>query len=287
MDYYLKSFLQGLYTRIGICIGLIIICLSQSISGEEKKEFSYYIEWKNIAGAKGYLIQVKDKATGTEKEEKLDQSNIELKIVAGKYEYRIASINKFGKPSVWTNWEEFYVEKDKPKPKDSKQAEVKPVEDNQTKPVEIKKWKWFIPGLTQFQTGERISGSLWILWFTALAAYGNSERVAGNQVASNRMNDPMFLSTLALGTPVSVDLYLREKRNEAKAEYEKHQSNQKAAGVVAILSYALQVWHARRVSQSSNVSFELNSRSQGLSELKSIQADNPYLSFEFAISMRY
>lgn len=268
---------------------LLLIILNSVIFADEKKNFTYYIEWQNVAGAKGYLIQVKDKSNGTEKEEKLTQSNVELKLPAGTYEFRIASVNKFGKPSTWTGWEEFLVEKDKPRPnpKDAKQAEVKVPEEKEAPPTQIKKWKWFVPGLTQYQSNQKLYGGLWVFWFTALAAYANSERVAGNNLASNNLNDPMILSALSLGTPVSLDLYLWSERKKAESEYNQHQSNQQAVGAVAILSYALQVWHAKRVADKSNVSIELNSRSQRLAEVRSAQADNPFLSFELKISMRY
>ena len=279
------------------CLGLIILSLNTSISADEKKNFTYYIEWQNVTGAKGYLIQVKDKSTGTEKEEKLNQNNVELKLPAGTYEFRIASINKFGKPSAWTNWEEFLVEKDKPRPnpKGTKQAEVKVPEDKPISSTQIKKWKWFVPGLTQYQSNQKLYSGLWILWFSGLAFYANSERVAGNNLAGNNLNDPIFLSALSLGTPVTLDLYLWTERKKAESEYNQHQSNQQAVGVVAILSYALQVWHAKRactelvecVADKANVTVELNSRPQRFSEARSMQADNPFLSFELKISMRY
>ena len=280
--------IRNLLTQTISCfyLGLILISLSFALNADTKKTFTYYIEWLNVPGAKGYLIQLKDKSTGTEKEEKLTQNNIELKLPAGYYEYRIASVNKFGKPSVWTEWEEFNVEKDNPKPgkKGTKKEEVKETEVTKT---EIKKWKWFVPGLTQYQSNQRLYASLWIIWFTGLAVYGNNERLAGNSLANDPLNNPKNLSVLALGTPILLDLYLWDKRSQAKSQYDEHQSNQAAVGVVAILSYALQVWHAKKVSEMGNVSIELNSRHQKYIYAHGIQADNPILSFELKISARY
>ena len=293
MNFYSNSlliakYIKYFYSRVNafFYLSIIMFILSFSIHAETKKAFTYYIEWLNVPGAKGYLIQFKDKSTGVEKEEKLTQNNIELKLPTGYYEYRIASVNKFGKPSIWTQWEEFYVEKDKPKPgkKNAKQLEVKEAEVSKT---EIKKWKWFVPGLTQYQSNQKLYASLWILWFTGLAVYGNSERLAGNNLANDPLNDPKNLSVLALGTPVLLDLYLWDKRSQAKSQYDEHQSNQAAVGVVAILSYALQVWHAKKVSDMGNVSIELNSRSNKYVYAQGIQADNPILSFELKISARY
>lgn len=293
MNFYSNSlliakYIKYFYYRVNafFYLSIIIFILSSSIHAETKKAFTYYIEWLNVPGAKGYLIQFKDKSTGVEKEEKLTQNNIELKLPTGYYEYRIASVNKFGKPSIWTQWEEFYVEKDKPKPgkKDAKQLEVKEAEVSKT---EIKKWKWFVPGLTQYQSNQKLYASLWILWFTGLAVYGNSERLAGNNLANDPLNDPKNLSVIALGSPVLLDLYLWDKRSQAKSQYDEHQSNQAAVGVVAILSYALQVWHAKKVSDMGNVSIELNSRSNKYVYAQGIQADNPILSFELKISARY
>lgn len=267
-------------------LSLIIFNLSFSLYADTKKTFTYYIEWVNVPGAKGYLIQLKDKSTGVEKEEKLISNNIELKLSAGYYEYRIASVNKFGKPSVWTEWEEIHVEKDKPKP-GKKVAPKEEVKETEVTKTEIKKWKWFLPGLTQYQSNQKLYASLWILWFTGLAVYGNSERLAGNSLANDPLNDPKILSVLALETPVVLDLYLWDKRAQAKSDYDLHQSNQAAVGVVAILSYALQVWHAKKVSEMGNVSIELNSRSQKYVYAQGMQADNPMLSFELKISTRY
>ncbi|HMV41734.1 MAG TPA: fibronectin type III domain-containing protein [Leptospiraceae bacterium] len=269
---------------------LVLFILSfivSSLHSEERRIFSYYIEWQNVPGAKGYMIQIKDRAANTEREEKLVQNNIELKVPSGYYEYRIASINKFGKPSSWTKWEEFYVEKDKPKPlkKDEKQVaqEVVEVEPKRN----FQKWKWFIPGWTQLENNQKIKGSLWILWFTGLALYGNMERLAGNRIASDPMNDPIYLSAISIGlkTPLLGDIYLRERRNDAESEYNRHQTNQVAVGVVAILSYALQVWQARKIS-TSNVTIELNQRSESFGQ-RVYQAENSMYSFEMKFSMSY
>ena len=90
-----------------------------------------------------------------------------------------------------------------------------------------------------------------------------------------------------MGTPVSLDLYLWEKRNQAKGEYNHHQSNQVGVGALAIISYALQVWNAKRVSEKSNVLIEVYSRSNSFMETSGARMGNPLSSFEMKFSMRY
>ncbi|PJZ59028.1 fibronectin type III domain-containing protein [Leptospira barantonii] len=237
---------------------LLLLCLFISYSAySEDKKYTFYIEWNEVKGNNGYKVEVRKTSTPETlfAEEKVVTNSLEFLIPAGEYEFRISALNRFGKPSSWSQWSSFLVEHDRPK--SVYEAEKKQAVTG------VSTWKVWVPGLLPIERKEYKKASLIFLWFGALAVAGNAERMAGNSLSQSSSNDPAFLTLAALTTPLPVSFYLIHQRDEDKKEYKNHQNNQVGIGVLALLSYGLNVWLEKRSFQSTTVLIE--SKSEGLS----------------------
>ncbi|PJZ54220.1 fibronectin type III domain-containing protein [Leptospira adleri] len=228
---------------------LFCICISTSVYSEDKK-YLYYIEWNEVKGNNGYKIEIRKKTIEDilAMEEKVTVNSLEFKIPAGEYEFRISALNRFGKPSSWSQWSAFLVEQDRPK--SVVEAEKKRALTGNSP------WKVWIPGLLPLERKEYGRASLVFLWFGALAVAGNAERNAGNALSHAGTNDPAFLTLVALTSPLPIGYFFLHQREEDKKEYDRHQNNQVSIGVIALLSYGLNVWLEKRSFHSTTVLIE-------------------------------
>lgn len=231
---------------------LFFICISTSVYSEDKK-YLYYIEWNEVKGNNGYKIEIRKKSIEDTlvMEEKVAVNSLEFKIPSGEYEFRISALNRFGKPSSWSQWSAFHVEQDRPK--SVVEAEKKQALTGSSP------WKVWIPGLLPLERKEYGRASLIFLWFGALAVAGNAERSAGNSLSQSSTNDPAFITLVALYSSLPVSYYFIHQREGDKKEYNRHQNNQVSIGVLALLSYGLNVWLEKRSFHSTTVLIESKS----------------------------
>lgn len=91
-------------------------------------------------------------------EEKTVTSSLEFLIPAGEYEFRISALNRFGKPSSWSQWSSFQVEQDKPK-------SVVEAEKKLTA-AGVSTWKIWVPGLLPIERKEYNQGffDFFVVW---------------------------------------------------------------------------------------------------------------------------
>ncbi|WP_425460697.1 fibronectin type III domain-containing protein [Leptospira gomenensis] len=231
---------------------VFFICISISIYSEEIK-YTYYIEWNEVKGNNGYKLEIRKPSAPDfpVREDKVSVNNLEFSIPAGEYEFRISALNRFGKPSSWSQWSRFSVEHDRPKSvvEAEKRKEI-------AGGISPSAWKVWVPGLSPLEKKEYGRVSFVLIWFGTLAVAANAERTAGNSLAESTTNDPGFLTLSAFAAPLPVSLYLLHKREEDKKEYDRHQNNQTVIGVLAILSYGLNVWLEKRSFHSTTVLIE-------------------------------
>lgn len=233
-------------------LALLCLFISNSAYSEDKK-YTYYIEWNEVKGNNGYKIEIRKKSLEDTlvMEEKISVNSLEFKITAGEYEFRISALNRFGKPSSWSQWSAFVVEQDRPK-------SVVDAEKKQAL-AGNSQWKVLIPGLLPLEKKEYGRASLVLFWFGALAVAGNAERTAGNSLSQSGTNDSAFLTLVALTSPLPVSYFFLHRREEDKKEYDRHQNNQVSIGVLALLSYGLNAWLEKRSFQSTSVLIESKS----------------------------
>ncbi|MDZ4726801.1 MAG: DUF5683 domain-containing protein [Leptospira sp.] len=83
---------------------VISIFLNLSISAE-----SYHtIRWKGISSALGYAVEVKDES-GKVITQNIKKPTVTIKLNKGKYNYRIAVLNKLNHVEKWSDWHELEV----------------------------------------------------------------------------------------------------------------------------------------------------------------------------------
>lgn len=63
-----------------------------------------FVEWRPVQGAAGYLVQVRDAQGKVLVEQRVVTNRLDLDLPPGKYQQRIAVINKFQKPAAYSDW---------------------------------------------------------------------------------------------------------------------------------------------------------------------------------------
>ncbi|MCP5497885.1 MAG: hypothetical protein H7A23_25300 [Leptospiraceae bacterium] len=237
--------------------------LSESVTDFK---YIYSLEWDTIQGSHGYRIEIQDASGKIVREEKVNGNQTDIKLPVGKYKYRISALNKFEKPSNWSEWETF-----------SNLQETTLAQKDYG-------WKLYVPGYPQIKNHQIVKGNLIIAWFLLLAVADYKEWRAGNQLASNPLNDPNYLTALALAGSPELSIYLRENRAQDKREYNSHQQNQSYIAAIALLSYSYYIWDAKK-GNAVKVSFKLNS--DRLSRIQTTgfpnPLHNPYFEFSFLL----
>jgi hypothetical protein len=115
--------------------GTICFFLLTSSITSEKSSQNKYISWKSSQLASGYQVQVKDSKDKIFIDQKTESNYLTLdKIPEGKYKVRTSALSPFGKPIVWTNWQDLQVEISLPPsvklnqniPKDNNRTKLEP-----------------------------------------------------------------------------------------------------------------------------------------------------------------
>ncbi|TGL63733.1 fibronectin type III domain-containing protein, partial [Leptospira sarikeiensis] len=90
MSFFPKTLIRDIFYII-----LIFFSISFGVFAEGKS-FVYYIEWKEVKGSRGYVVEVR-KSVPTQElilEKKVSENEIEFSLEAGSYDYRIAALNR-------------------------------------------------------------------------------------------------------------------------------------------------------------------------------------------------
>ncbi len=118
-----------------VCFSLICSVVLTSNIASEKSSQNKYISWKSSQLASGYQVQVKDSKDKIFIDQKTESNYLTLdKIPEGKYKVRTSALSPFGKPIVWTNWQDLQVEISLPPsvklnqniPKDNNRTKLEP-----------------------------------------------------------------------------------------------------------------------------------------------------------------
>ena len=93
--------------KFALLIAYILLTLTSPVNSSSDKQF---IEWKPVDGAKGYRVEIKNKDNG----KVIVETNVKKHIYfvdlpKGNYEFRIAVLNIFQKPVVWSYWNQLHV----------------------------------------------------------------------------------------------------------------------------------------------------------------------------------
>ena len=109
-----------------ICLALVLLfivalLLSRGLSGAPRnadtialapsQPVQREIAWRPVAGSEGYLLQLRDSSFRLILERRLEEPRAMLELQPGRYQLRVASLNKFGKPANWTAWAKLQIQR--------------------------------------------------------------------------------------------------------------------------------------------------------------------------------
>jgi len=85
---------------------ILFLFSSVSLPAEANDSLPYYIQWDSVQGAGGYIVEVRipDRETVFTKQFQSSEKDTELDLPAGKYQFRIMTLNKLLKADNSTNW---------------------------------------------------------------------------------------------------------------------------------------------------------------------------------------
>jgi hypothetical protein len=107
---------MNIIKNILLVVAFLIIMFSDVVGQVQKSEATYTekkikLSWEEVEGAVSYNIIIKDSIGNTIIDKELDSNTITLELRPDNYKIRIASINKFGKISTWSDWADLIIEK--------------------------------------------------------------------------------------------------------------------------------------------------------------------------------
>ena len=191
------------------------------------EEYEYFIQWEEVKGNNGYAVQVKDLEENIIVDTTVLTNSFEFGIPLGEYKIRIAALNKFGKPSEWTKWDPFTVDKETAKPKRNI----------------WKKTKKILPCLGLYDVGKPYYGTGCVSLLAGLGGLFYYEKRAGDRLAEKTLNDPDTLTILSYYQPLLLSYKMYEDKKRDRKKYDRHQRNQAAIGATAALIYAAYIFY--------------------------------------------
>ncbi len=246
------------YTKI-IAFILILLNSLPSKAEEQPSKFESVIAgftWSPVAGNSGYILQIRNSSQVLIHEIKVPAETLKVELPPGDYTVRLAALNRFKKPAVWTPWNSFtltgYV-KEQPVSAGKEEMPAEPAEKTD-RSLSFFKWSHFIPGATRIRNGQYITGGLWSVPFAAAAYSGYKEKQFGDLQAKDPFNNPVYLSIITASQPESFLLAGMIQRNSNRADYNRHQQNQRNIAWGALALYLIQygdaVWSDYRFQKS-------------------------------------
>ena len=83
-----------------VCALVLLVTPAATLFAREDRQ----IRWTPVKGAYGYVVQYRTGPDEEPQELRVTRSRANLRLPAGRYELRVAALNKFRKPSIWTPW---------------------------------------------------------------------------------------------------------------------------------------------------------------------------------------
>ncbi|MCZ8238169.1 MAG: hypothetical protein O9346_11490 [Leptospiraceae bacterium] len=92
-----------------LILNIVILLAGNTLIAQSNK--NKIVSWKESKYASGYQIQVKNSADKLIIDKKTDSNYLQIdQIPEGKYKIRTSALSPFGKPVVWTEWQDLKIE---------------------------------------------------------------------------------------------------------------------------------------------------------------------------------
>lgn len=283
------SVLQTSIVRLaGLCVVLLTLAPLAVTAQTNDETRRQSIEWRAVAGGRGYRIQIRNADGETLKDEDVNESRVSLELKPGSYQIRIAALNVFGQPGRFSQWYDFRV---RTRAEEAAAAQNPPpangagglvVRSEDAEETGAAEWRphVFLPGVMQIERGQTWRGAAWIASLLAVSGYGYSQKLAGDGYADDASGQlPLAFVSALSGQPL-LSVWLLQERSQLRANYAAAQNRQRAAGGLFALLYALQVFDAVYLSPAGSdrtvileSSFTADSRAGGSGALLGGRAD--------------
>lgn len=216
------------------------------------------LRWKATTGSYGYLLEIKNES-GSVEQKKTENTSAELNLQPGRYEVRLAGLNRFGKPGPFSDWKAIRIETEMTGTVDfdeAKDADDVPQTTPEKTDSPFAGWRFYVPGLYQYQHGHTTKAWLYPAGFAALAGAFHTEKTRGDLIASDPLVDPILYSYTAYAISQEAGLLLWLRKTGERSKYDQAQQNQRYAGYGALALYAIHFADAYYFTENS-VAFQI------------------------------
>lgn len=223
------------------------------------------LRWSPVRGSHGYIVEYRHRLTGKVAKKRIRANEVELQLEAGSYAIRVAGLNKFGKPGLWSEWRTIDIEIRAPEKTETVEGEKKKTEaivvqlekaeveaetekkeekkkEDAGKPIVFPNPSPLVPGLTQLRRGDRIRGGVFMALFVGALYSANRYDREADSLAANKAYDPTLLSGMIANQPSEsniVGLALWLNRQQAKKDYDQFIDNRQTMVRAAVIIYVL------------------------------------------------
>ena len=184
-------------------------------------QYSYSFEWEEIKGNNGYAIQVKNNNDEIIHDLTVETNQVEFSVPLGDYMMRLSPLDRKKKPSKWSEWNPFRVDKETAKAKTNIWT------------VSAK----IFPCLGFFGKKKPLWASSCFIWSAALGTAFYIEKKAGDNIANQDENDPVYLTILSYYQPLLFSLKMINDKRSDKKKYDTHQRNQRSIAALGAITY--------------------------------------------------
>jgi len=241
------------------------------------------ISWNKVTGNNGYIVEVTNEKGETIFRKTLENEKIEFSLNPGIYSFRIATLNKFKKPSLWSSWRSFSldasgkkqdvavpasVQKNQEKVPDQKASEIDlPVttvketdKKSQVKSEEKNAsllWNVFVPVYPETKRNDT-----WKAWsvagvYSVLVLSALNEKNLGNHFAASAEANSMHMILYSSFQPViPYTFYYWDRYHTANQKYQMRQETQRQIAGAILLFYAGNVFYEWRKHKAFSISLK-------------------------------
>ncbi|MCE9501786.1 MAG: fibronectin type III domain-containing protein [Leptospira sp.] len=233
------------FLEIAGCLVLLFLVLdfgslkAETNPPENPQEFS--IKWGPVTGNRGYLVHIKNSSSGEVVEKSVTENELRMKIIPGKYSIRVSAINKFGKPAAWSSWRDVSVTAreqlqvfDLSKKEQSEEKVVQSIP-----PTKKAFWKYLLPGLIQYEEGNKIRATGYWVLMSGMAGTAFSESRKADTIAEDAGRKQNLVLLFIQQNTLATGLVARESWKHPEEQYHRHIQNRNTAGAGILFLYLL------------------------------------------------
>jgi hypothetical protein len=258
---------SGIFGILPSVITAIILFAATSLTAEQFESVELKLSWAPVETASGYVVQVESIDGKFKDQKKLKTNSLSLNLAPGEYKLRLASLNKFGKPAAWTTWKPVTLTGEE------KVQSVQNLEKGEAAGVGpvLFRPSWLAPGLPQLLESKWKDpyGYAWMGGILIGAGAAIAETSRGNTIATNDLNDPVYLTMVFYRQPLPLLFYLKDRRENERASYNKSKLNQQILGSLITIAW---ITHYVKSYQSANETVSETEETSGLSPAFAIAA---------------